>query len=170
MIEVRPEEQRDISAVRDLNDAAFGDIAEGSIVDALREACPDAISLVAVDGGQVVGHIFFSPVTVEGTEICGMGLAPMAVLPERQGQGIGSKLVHAGIDTVRAQGWPFLIVLGHPEFYTRFGFEPASRRGLRCQWEGVPDEAFMVLVFDEDAMVGVSGVASYRVEFDAAMG
>ena len=64
---------------------------------------------------------------------------------------------------------PFVIVLGHPEYYPRFGFVPASGHGLQCQWDNVPDEAFMVLVFDESAMKGVSGVARYRSEFDAAM-
>ena len=64
---------------------------------------------------------------------------------------------------------PFVIALGHSEYYPRFGFEPASRRGLRSQWDGVPDEAFMLIVFDEDSMEGVSGVARYRDEFDEAM-
>ena len=98
-----------------------------------------------------------------------MGLAPMAVLPKYQGQRIGSKLVEAGLEILREQGCSFVIVLGYPEFYPRFGFVPASRYGLRCQWEGVPDEAFMVLVLDELSMAGMTGVARYREEFDAAM-
>ena len=90
-------------------------------------------------------------------------------LPERQRQGIGSLLVQTGIDAMRKRGCPFVIVLGHPEYYPRFGFVPASQHGLSCQWEGVPDEAFMVLVLDEDTMSSVSGVARYRDEFDKAM-
>ena len=115
-----------------------------------------------------MGHILFTPVRIESAErrVVGMGLAPMAVLPDRQRQGIGSKLVRQGLDILRERGCPFVVVVGHPEYYPRFGFEPASAHGLGSQWEGVPDEAFMVLVFDADAMTGVSGVAKYREEFN----
>jgi putative acetyltransferase len=98
----------------------------------------------------------------------GMGLAPMAVLPELQHQGIGSRLVRAGIEILKSQSSPFIMVLGHPEYYPRFGFEPASHRRIRSQWEGVPDEAFMILILNENAMSGVHGVARYRGEFDEA--
>jgi len=97
-----------------------------------------------------------------------MGLAPMAIAPERQRQGIGSRLIEAGLKVLRQQACPFVIVLGHPEYYPRFGFVPASGHGLACQWEGVPDEAFMVLILDKAFMAGVSGVARYRDEFDEA--
>ena len=89
----------------------------------------------------------------------------MAVLPDRQRQGIGSQLVRRGLDILRERGCPFVVVVGHPDFYPRFGFEPASLHGLTSQWEGVPDAAFMILVLDVQAMVGVSGVAKYREEF-----
>ena len=101
-------------------------------------------------------------------EIQGMGLAPMAVMPELQRQGIGSQLVEAGLKVLRQQACPFVVVLGHPEYYPRFGFVPASRHDLVCQWEGVPDEALMVLILDEALMAGVSGVARYKEEFDEA--
>ena len=171
MIHVRLEEPQDIPSVRIINERAFEQPVEADIVDKLRLSCPEALSLVAVDEGRVVGHILFTPATVEsktGT-IDGMGLAPMAVLPERQRRGIGSSLVERGLKILRDRGCPFVIVLGHPAYYPRFGFEPASRYGLKCQWVGVPDEAFMVLIFDEEAMAGVSGVARYRDEFDDAM-
>ena len=128
-------------------------------------------TLVAETNGGMVGHILFSPVPIEdGSQSRqGMGLAPMAVMPNRQRQGIGSKLIEAGLEILREQGCPFIIVLGHPEFYPRFGFVPASRHGLRCQWAGVPDAAFMVLVLGEATMAGVTGVARYREEFEAAM-
>lgn len=93
----------------------------------------------------------------------------MAVLPEGQRQGIGSRLVRSGLDRLRDQACPFVIVLGHPKYYPRFGFERASKYGINSQWAGVPDEAFMIIVFDEGALQGVSGVARYRAEFDAAM-
>ena len=171
VISIRPERAEDIPSVRAANEQAFGLPAEADIVDRLRLICPEALSLVAVDEGQVVGHVFFTPTTVdsENGTIQGMGLAPMAVLPERQRQGIGSSLVRHGIEILRERGGPFVIVLGHPEYYLRFGFEPASKYGLKCQWEGVPDEAFMILIFDEEVMEGVSGVARYRDEFDDAM-
>jgi putative acetyltransferase len=170
MIRTRFEQPRDIPSVRTINEQAFGQPAEADIVDRLRLSCPDALSLVAEDKGRVVGHIFFTPATVDSPDgtIEGMGLAPMAVLPERQRQGIGSALVERGLEILRDRACPFVIVLGHPEYYPRFGFEPASRYGLKCQWEGVPDEAFMVLIFDKQAMAGVSGVARYRDEFDDA--
>ena len=154
-----------------MNETAFDQSTEADIIDALRDVCPDVLSLVAESDGEIVGHILFSPVTIEdGSQSRqGMGLAPMAVTPDRQRQGIGSELVQAGLEILRKQGCPFVIVLGHPAFYPRFGFVPASRYGLTCQWEGVPDAAFMVLVLDASSMAGVTGVARYREEFDAAM-
>jgi putative acetyltransferase len=124
--------------------------------------------LVAEDD-VVVGHILFTPVVIESGQrrVAGMGLAPMAVLPGRQREGIGSQLVKRGLDILRERGCPFVVVLGHPEYYPRFGFEPASRHSLASQWEGVPDAAFMVLVFDAPALAGISGVAKYREEFSA---
>ncbi len=171
MVVIRSEQPEDVAAVREINEIAFGEPTEADIVDSLRRACRDVVSLVAAEGDRIWGHILFSPVSVtRGRELIqGMGLAPMAVLPERQRQGIGSRLVQAGIDLLKSQNCPFVIVVGHPEYYPRFGFTPASRRGLRCQWDGVPDDAFMVLVLDEKAMAGASGLASYRKEFDQAM-
>lgn len=160
-----------IAAIRGINETAFGQPGEASIVDSLRNACPDIVSLVADEDHEILGHIFFSPVSVSNARKAtqGMGLAPMAVLPDRQREGIGSMLVQAGIDAMRKQNCPFVIVLGHPEYYPRFGFVPASRYGLSCPWDEVPDEAFMVLILDESTMVGVSGVVRYRDEFDQAM-
>ena len=133
-------------------------------------SAPGLLSLVAVQDDQIVGHIMFSPVRIEGQmTVDGMGLAPMAVLPELQHQGIGLRLVQAGIEILKSRSSPFIIVLGHPEYYPRFGFEPASHRGVRSQWEGVPDEAFMILVLNAEAMSGVQGVARYRDEFDEAV-
>jgi len=171
VIEIRPEEPGDIAAIHAINKNAFGQPTEADLVDLLRVACPDAVSLVAVEDDQVLGHIFFSPVTItaETGATQGMGLAPMAVVPERQRHGIGSRLVEAGLQILREQFCPFVIVLGHPEYYPRFGFVPASQHGLTCQWEGVPDDVFMVLICDEAFMAGVSGVARYRAQFDKAM-
>ena len=171
MIIVRTERPEDIEGIREVNKRAFGQPQEADIVDTLRGACPDALSFVAIEGDRVVGHILFSPATIHSgdDEVRGMGLAPMAVVPDEQRRGIGSKLVRTGLDVLKESSCPFVIVLGHPEYYPRFGFVPASHYDLHCQWDGVPDEAFMVIVLDESAMEGVSGVARYRSEFDAAM-
>ncbi len=171
MLTIRPERQDDVAGIRRINELAFGDTAEADVVDAIRAACPDAISLVAVEDDEIIGHILYSPVLVDttGTSPRGIGLAPIAVRPDCQRQGIGSMLVNAGNDVVRERDYPFIIVLGHPEYYPRFGFVPASHHGLSCQWDGVPDEAFMVLILDESVMDGVSGTARYRDEFDQAM-
>jgi putative acetyltransferase len=165
---IRPERPDDIARVREINTLAFGQPAEALLVDTLRANCADAVSLVA-DENAVVGHILFTPVTVENSDrpLLGMGLAPMAVHPDRQRAGIGTQLVTRGLEILRERNCPFVVVVGHPEYYPRFGFVPASRRGLVSQW-AVPDDAFMVLVLDEPAMAGMSGVARYRAEFDDA--
>jgi putative acetyltransferase len=168
LIVIREELPGDEAAIRDVNTFAFGRSSEAGIVDRLRESCPDLVSFVAVDGERVVGHVLYSPATVDAGPV-GMGLAPLAVLPEYQRRGIGSALVERGLAALRDSGCPFVIVLGHPEYYPRFGFERASAHGLASQWEGVPDEAFMALVFDAGAMAGAGGVARYRAEFDEAM-
>ena len=171
MIVIREEEQKDHNSVRIVNDLAFRQPDEGRIVDKLRKACQDTISLVAVSGEKIVGHIFFSPAVIRhnNSDLIGIGLAPMAVLPEFQKQGIGSMLVKEGLRRIKETDCPFIIVLGHEYYYPRFGFEKASIYGLKAQWDGVPEEAFMVLVLRKSAMVGISGVAKYRSEFDEAM-
>jgi putative acetyltransferase len=166
-ITIRPERPCDIAAVREVNDRAFGQPNEGRIVDLLRGACNGTLSLVALAEGQVAGHVLFTPATIEGPVIVrGLGLGPMAVLPEFQGKGVGKKLVETALTSIRASNCPFIVVLGHPEFYTRFGFQPASDCRLTCPWAGVPNDAFMVLVVDEPVMAKVSGVVRYRDEFN----
>ncbi len=174
-IEIREEGRGDREIIRRINEAAFGRREEADIVDKLRQSCSNLLSLVAVADELPVGHILFSPITIEnrtassdgpGEPILGMGLAPMAVLPEHQRAGVGSQLVREGLKRLRAASTPFVIVLGHPEYYPRFGFQPASRYGIQCQWEGVPDQAFMILTFHDSALRGVLGVARYRDEFD----
>lgn len=165
MITVRAETSEDIDAVRLVNESAFGRAEEARLVDALRAATRPHISLVAEADGRVVGHIFFSPVTLEtGNRGSVMfGLAPMAVLPEYQNQGVGSRLVREGLDECRRSGGGAVVVLGHPAYYPRFGLVPASAKGLRCEYP-VPDEAFMVAELTHGGLSG-QGLVKYHPEF-----
>ena len=171
MTVIRDERSQDAPAIRAVLEAAFPEIVEADLVDRLRVACRDSVSLVALEDTRVVGHILFTPVTIEKPEglIAGYGLAPMAVLPEFQRKGIGSALVHAGVERLRQSGCPFVVVVGHPEYYPRFGFGLASTHGIRCQWDGVPDDAFMVLILQPSIASCVAGLAKYRPEFDEAV-
>ena len=171
MIEIRKEKQKDYDKIRIVNDRAFGQLDEGRIVGKLRESCKEIVWLVAVSDNEIIGHIFFSPVTIETQTgfVKGMGLAPMAVLSEFQNRGVGSMLVNEGLRIIENMSCPFVIVLGHETYYPRFGFERASKFGLKCQWEGLPDDAFMVMIIDESVMKGISGIAKYRDEFNEAM-
>ena len=166
MLEIRPEQPGDLAAIREVNRLAFGQELEGQIVDALRANDAVTLSLVAVVDAQIVGHILYSPLQIG--ELTGAGLGPVAVIPSHQRQGIGGQLIAAGNQRLKDSGCPFIVVLGHPEYYPRFGFVPASARGIKCQWD-VPDEVFMILIFDEINMRGVSGLAQYRPEFSAAV-
>ncbi len=174
MITIRKEQSGDEDQIRNLNARAFGRAAEGEIVDALRRACPEYVSLVAVDGDTVLGHVLFTPATIESAEktLRGMHLAPLAVLPEFQRRGIGSRLTRSGLDEMRKAGHPFVILYGHAAYYPQFGFVRASRYAITSEYDGVPDEAFMILVLrgGEAALKGVSGTARIRPEFAPAAG
>jgi putative acetyltransferase len=165
-VEIRQERPEDRAAVRGVNALAFEQSAEADLVEALHEAKAVTLSLVAVRGGQIVGHILFSPVRIQSPsgDFGAIGLGPMAVLPEHQGCGIGSRLVLAGMAELLLAGHEAVIVLGHPEFYPRFGFVPASTYGIRWEQE-VPDEVFMALELKPGALQGCGGVVQYRPEF-----
>lgn len=166
MIEVRPETPADFAAVREVNESAFGQPAEAGLVDALRVVARPLVSLVAVEDGRVAGHILFSPVTVDGPQgvSAAMGLAPMAVRPERQNAGIGSALVRRGLAACAALGEDVVVVLGHPHYYPRFGFVPAATKGLSCEYP-VPNDVFMVTELVPGALRGRTGRVKYRPEF-----
>jgi len=166
MLTIRAETPEDYLAVRRVNELAFIRSAEADLVDALRKTVAPYISLVATVDGQLVGHIFFSPVTVisECNRFRALGLAPMAVLPNYQNQGIGSRLVRKGLTECRTIGHNIVVVLGHPEYYPRFGFEVAREKGLRCEYE-VPDEAFMVAQLENRALAGRHGLVKYAPAF-----
>jgi putative acetyltransferase len=165
MVTIRDERPEDYADVYRVNAAAFGQEGEATLVERLRAACPH-VSLVAVEGDKVVGHIFFSPVTVEseGGTFEATGLAPMAVAPGMQNRGVGSQLVRRGLEECARLGHEVVFVLGHPEFYPRFGFTPARARGLACEYP-VPDDVFMVLELKPGALRGRTGLVKYRPEF-----
>jgi len=164
---IRAERSGDEDGVRRVNEAAFGQPAEAVLVDALRAAGAAIASLVAEDEDGIVGHILFSPATLtaDGAATPVAALGPMAVLPERQGEGIGGALVRAGLAACRAADYDLCIVLGHAEYYPRFGFRPSAPFGIR--WErDVPVEVFMVAELAPGALAGRWGIVRYRPEFD----
>ena len=161
---LRPEGQADQAAVNDINVAAFGREAEARLVAMLREQARPLVSLVAEDAGAVIGHIMFSPVSLGGFARLMMGLAPMAVAPAHERRGIGSALVRAGLERCREIGAAAVVVLGHPDFYPRFGFLSAARFGLACEYD-VPAEAFMALELEPHAFRGAAGIVSYHPAF-----
>lgn len=166
-MQIRVEHPGDHRAVREINRAAFESDGEATLVDALRVQANGVISLVADDNGEVVGHIFFSPVALSGHETLRVaGLAPMAVLPEQQRSGIGSALVRAGLDACRDHGYTAVVVVGHPGFYPRFGFRRASQFGINCEFE-VPDQAFMAIELQGGALLNRPGTIHYHPAFRA---
>jgi putative acetyltransferase len=166
VIEVRPERATDHDTVRRMNVAAFGQPDEADLVDRLRAQARPYLGLVAEVEGAVVGHIAFSPVTLDPPRpgLVAFGLAPTAVLPEHQRRGAGAALVWEGLAACRRAGGSAVVVLGHPLYYPRFGFRPASTFGLRCEYD-VPDEAFMALALVPGALDGASALARYHPAF-----
>ncbi len=166
VVQIQSERSEDYPAIRQVNTMAFGRPYEGALIDALRDAATPHISLVAVVDGHIVGHIFFSPVSIESAhgETVALGLGPMAVLPEYQRQGIGSQLVRQGLEECARIGQTVVVVLGHPEYYPRFGFVPAHTKNLHCEY-AIPNECFMVVELAPGALGGRTGLVKYLPEF-----
>jgi len=165
LVQIRYENEEDRTGVQTVNEAAFATAAEANLVIALREQARPVISLVADDGGAIVGHIMFSPVVLDGhPELKIMGLAPMAVLPERQRKGIGSALVRAGLDECNKLGFGAVVVLGHSEYYPRFGFLPSIRFGIGCEYR-VPEDVFMVKELQAGYLRAATGTIRYHAAF-----
>lgn len=164
---VRDEAAADREAIRLVNEAAFGGQAEAMLVDALRANDRALLSLVAVADGSVIGHILFSPVEVVaagGERFPAIALAPLAVVPSQQNRGVGSILTIEGLNRLRESGHGIVVVLGHTDYYPRFGFQPAAPLGIHCPWD-VPEPAFMVAELVPGALEGVSGLVRYGPEF-----
>lgn len=166
-VEIRPEADQDRAAIWYVNQKAFGGDDEANLVDALRDGGFVEVSLVVEADGEVVGHILFSQlsiVTKVGTVVA-LSLAPMAVLPSHQRRGIGSRLVEAGLDACRERGHKIVLVLGHPDFYPRFGFSAELARPLESPFRG--GEAWMALELVPDALEGVEGRVEFSQPFSA---
>jgi putative acetyltransferase len=162
---IRTAVPEDAAGIRAVNVSAFGTTAEADLVEALCERAAPIISLVADADGVIVGHILFTPMTLDADrELKVMGLAPMAVATGRQRQGIGGALVRAGLDECWHLGAAAVAVLGHAEYYPRFGFAPASKLGLMSQYD-VPDDVFMIVEGRPGALAGKHGLLSYHPAF-----
>lgn len=168
-ITIRPEKAGDEPAIFTVNSRAFDTGVEAALVDALRGSDTPILSLVALQADEIVGHIVFSPVSVEnnpeGRSVWGLG--PMSVLPEHQRRGVGSSLVRSGLAGCGAQGVEVVVVLGHAEYYPRFGFLPAGPRGLHFR-DVEFDPYFMVQELVPGAMASLQGFVEYASEFDEA--
>jgi len=170
MIHIGPEKSEDIASIDEITRLAFEGEEEAKLIVAIRNSdyFIPKLSLVAVQNNHVVGHILFSPITIESpeTSVDALALAPMAVSPGCQNRGIGTELVRNGLEACKKLGYKIVIVVGHPNYYPRFGFKPARALGLQAPFE-VPDDAFLVRELVPGALKNVRGVVKYSPAFDS---
>ncbi|KJY88867.1 GNAT family N-acetyltransferase [Vibrio neptunius] len=164
---IRTEAPADILAVDRLLKSTFETKAEAALVMKLRENGRRTLSLVACnDDGEVVGHVMFSPVTLNNEDLNWQGLAPLAVKESYRRQGVAAELVKEAFESLKEFGYPACVVLGQPEYYSRFGFEASEKYGFNCQWE-VPIGSFQVIALAEGEFTNRSGLIEYSPEFSA---
>jgi putative acetyltransferase len=168
LFNIRSEQYGDIAAIREVNTLAFKRENEANLVEAIRasEFFVPELSLVAVTN-EVIGHILFSIISIETSNrsVSTLGLAPMAVKPEFQNQGVGSALVREGLRKCEELDFEHVVVLGHPHFYPKFGFQPAKMKGIESPFR-VPDEVFMVYEIKSGSLNNVNGKVKYPPAFD----
>lgn len=171
---IRKETPEDYDRVIELTEKAFealeiSDHKEGTLVDKLRKAPTfiEELSLVAELDGQVVGHILFTPLQIKNghNSFTSLVLAPVSVLPEFQKMGIGGQLISAGHQKAVELGFQSVILIGHPEYYPRFGFKPASTWRIKTHYELPSDDVFMAVELTEGALDKVSGMVVFPPEF-----
>ncbi|WP_019274465.1 GNAT family N-acetyltransferase [Vibrio coralliilyticus] len=164
---IRTEAPADILAVDRLLKSAFETETEADLVMRLRENGRRTLSLVACnDEGEVVGHVMFSPVTLNGEDLNWQGLAPLAIKADYRRQGLAAELVKEGLESLKEFGYPACVVLGEPEYYSRFGFEASEKYSFCCQWEASAG-AFQVLALAENEFTDRSGRIEFSPEFSA---
>jgi len=165
-VEFRNEQAEDIAAIREILVQAFDGNLEADLVNALREAEALTLSMVAINNDKMIGHILFSPGTIENDDSSkpAVALGPVAVLPEHQRLGVGSALIARGLEECRKRGYSVAFLVGHPEYYPRFGFVPGSTKGITCIF--ADGNAFMVAELRTGGLKGVHDNAIYRPEFD----
>ncbi len=165
-VEIRAEGHGDAAAIRRVVEAAFKGTAEADLVEALRAGDRFSIALLAQQGRTVAGFVLLTDVGIAGSGLKprGAGLAPLAVRPTFQRRGIGAQLVAAALERARAAGYGFVVLLGDPRYYRRFGFRTGAALGLACAF-AAPEEAFMAIELAPGALAGVAGTVSYAPEF-----
>lgn len=165
VVEIRGEQSADYEAICEVHKQAFGSEAEPRLVELLRSRKKVAIALVALSEDRILGHIVFSPIVVAEApeDFRGIGLGPVAVLPEFQNRGVGSKLIRAGLHVCRESGYEAVIVLGHTKYYPRFGFHRAKEYGLASEYNA-PDN-FMAMELKEGVLQKINGLVKYAPEF-----
>jgi putative acetyltransferase len=162
---ILPEVPKDYAEVYAVNIAAFDTPAEAKLVEVLRVEAHPYVSLVANEVGEIVGHVLFTPVELSGhAHLKIMGLGPVAVMPEKQGRGIGSALIKAGLERCKEIDYGAVVVLGHKGYYPRFGFTPSVRFGIGCEYD-VPEEVFMVIELVPGYLQGAQGIIHYHPAF-----
>jgi len=164
VIVIRCEDADERPAVQSVNLEAFGQADEADLIDRLHQEGVVLLSLVAVVGTKIAGHILFSRMWIDNANgsIPAVALAPMAVLPSHQRQGVGGRLIRSGLDWLRNRGEQIVIVLGHPDYYPRFGFSTEKARALESPF---PSYAFMAMELSLNALGGICGRVRYPVAF-----
>ena len=169
---IRNEKKDDYNEIRKINELAFGQKNEGKLVDDLRKKSDFncLLSLVAEIKGRIVGHILFYPIKIknEDKEHIVLSLAPIAVHPDFQNKGIGTKLVKKGLEAAKKTGYDAVIVVGHPNYYPRFGFSPASKWDIKLPIE-CPDDVFLALELKKNSLKNISGLVEFPKEYYDAM-
>lgn len=165
---IRVEKPTDIEKIWHINAEAFETEEEANLVNILRDSSATYISLVYEENNELVGHIFFTPVELVGdtSDLRLIGLAPMAVMPKMQNKGIGSALVQAGIQKCLIEDYDAIVVLGHPNYYPKFGFVPSVNYGIKSEYE-IPEDVFMVMELKENALIGKQGTVKYHEAFSS---
>ena len=167
-VKIRREERDDYNEIRIINELAFNQKNEGKLLDDLRKKSDfnNLLSLVAETKGRIVGHILFYPIKIknEKEEFIVLSLAPMAVHPDYQNKGIGIKLVKEGLEAAKETGYNSVIVVGHPNYYPRFGFSPASKWNIKLPIE-CPDDVFLAIELKKDSLKNVSGLVEFPKEY-----